>query len=105
MFELGIIFAISILILAFRFFPEIKSTPQPIEQLKEYVDIEDIIRTEDLRILPTPPKPVFPIDVELGNDNLPDIEIATSELDENSKVGKVKSAVPEDDEEIYLGLE
>jgi protein TonB len=99
-FELGIIFTISILILAFRYFPEIKSKPQAIETLKEYIDIEDVIRTEDLQNPPTPPKPVFPIDVELEDDNLPDIEIATSELDENWKIAKMKSAVPEDNEEI-----
>jgi protein TonB len=100
MFEIGIILSISILILAFRYFPEIKSEPRPIEPIKEYVDVEDVIRTEDLQKPPTPPKPVFPIDVELEDDNLPDIEIETSELDENANVEKVKTDIPNDEEVI-----
>lgn len=100
MFEICIILSISLLILAFRYFPEIVTKPRPLEPIKEYVDIEDVTRTEDLQKPPIPPKPVFPIDVELEDDNLPDIEIETSELNENDNVEKVNSTFPEDEEEI-----
>lgn len=90
MFEIGIILAISIIILSFRYFPEIKSEPLSVEPEKEYVDIEDVVRTEDYQKPPTPPKPVFPIDIELIDDELVDIEIETSELDEKAKIAKVE---------------
>ena len=89
-FEIGIIIAISITIMAFKYFPSIDSEPFPMELEKDYVEIEDVVRTEDLQKPPIPPKPVFPIDVELVDDELTDIEIETSELNENAEVGEVE---------------
>lgn len=79
-FELSLIGSLVLLILAFKFFPDIETKATVTEGPQELVQLEDIQQTKQENRPPPPPKPPIPIEAP-SEDVLEDIEIADTEID------------------------
>jgi protein TonB len=75
-FEVALIIALSILIVAFKFFPDIEPPKQILAVSQEVVDIEDIDITKQETRPPPPPRPPIPIEAP-SDEALEDIDIQT----------------------------
>lgn len=87
-FQLSLILSLSLIILAFKFFPDVEiseldSNPPPV-----LITSIDIPITPGEKTLPPPPKPVIPIESP-SDDILDDVEIASTDLDVDEKVAEV----------------
>ncbi|MEN8193160.1 MAG: energy transducer TonB [Bacteroidota bacterium] len=96
--QLGIIFSLSLIILAFKFLPkiEIKLLEQvPPQEIMKGVELPPPIKYPEE--LPPPPKP--PIPIESPTDELMDdeTEFLSSEWDENKDADEVRPPIVEDD--------
>ncbi|MDY0084162.1 MAG: energy transducer TonB [Ignavibacteriaceae bacterium] len=105
-FEIGLILALAILIAAFKFFPDIDKPGFTKEGPQDLIDVEDILPTQQDRILPPPPKPPIPIEAPAA-DVLEDIEIGDTEIDVTEQLSAPPSPPAEDrkiieDEQIYF---
>ncbi|MBN1637611.1 MAG: TonB family protein [Ignavibacteriales bacterium] len=97
-FEIALILSLGLLIIAFKFFPDVKETVAEMESVQELIDVEDIDQTKQENQPPPPPKP--PIPVEAPSDNvLDDIAIGDMELDENEIVAPPPPPVQEEKKE------
>lgn len=106
-FEMSIIFALLILILAFKFFPEFEGEKLAVEDAQELVDIEDIEITKQETAPPPPPKPPIPIEAP-SDDDLEDIEIEDTEMDLDEVVAAPPPPVEEEEEipvEFFVAVE
>lgn len=79
-FEISLIIALAILIVAFKYFPDIKSDEIVLEGPQELFTVEDIQQTKQENRPPPPPKPPIPIEAP-SDDVLEDIEIEDTEID------------------------
>lgn len=79
-FEISLIISLVILIVAFKFFPDIKSKEVVLEGPQELFTVEDIQNTRQENRPPPPPKPPIPIEAP-SDDVLEDIEIGDTEID------------------------
>jgi protein TonB len=79
-FELCVILALAIMIVAFKFFPELKGEAIVLEGPQELFLVEDIQQTKQENRPPPPPKPPIPIEAP-SDDVLEDIEIDDTEID------------------------
>lgn len=79
-FELSLIFALVLLIVAFKFFPNLQTEGKVIEGPQELFTVEDIQQTKQEDRPPPPPKPPIPIEAP-ADDVLEDIEIGDTEID------------------------
>ncbi len=84
-FELSLIIALALLIVAFKFFPHLKATTALAEGPQELFKVEDVQQTKQENRPPPPPKPPIPIEAP-SEDVLEDIEIGETELDVNQQV-------------------
>ncbi len=84
-FELSLIIALAILIVAFKFFPHLKTTTALSEGPQELFKVEDVEQTKQENRPPPPPKPPIPIEAP-SEDVLEDIEIGETELNVNEQV-------------------
>ena len=85
-FEVSLIIALALLIVAFKFFPHIKPEEKIATDTQELFNVEDVQQTKQENRPPPPPKP--PIPIEAPTDNvLNDIDISSTELDVNANVG------------------
>ncbi len=81
-FEVSLILALSFLIMAFKFWPEMQKQEVEFDTPQELFTVEDILQTNHENKPPPPPKPVIP--VEAPSDNLlEDIELSATEIDED----------------------
>jgi periplasmic protein TonB len=78
--EVSLITSLSILILAFKFFPDISYERDLVEAPQELFTVEDIQQTKHEYLPPPPPKPAIVIASPM-DDILEDIDIASTELD------------------------
>ncbi len=104
-FKIGLILALAILIAAFKFFPDIDKPKFTKEGPQDLIDVEDILPTQQDRILP-PPKPPIPIEAP-GADVLEDIEIGDTEIDVTEQLSAPPFPPAEDrkiieEEQIYF---
>lgn len=83
--ETGLIVALALVIIAFKFFPKFEPEEVAYEGPQELVDVQDIENTKQENRPPPPPKPPIPIEAP-ADDILEDIEIQTSELDMDAEV-------------------
>jgi protein TonB len=84
-FEFSLIVSLALLILAFKFFPHLKTTTELVTNTQELFNVEDVQQTKQENRPPPPPKP--PIPIEAPTDNvLNDIDISSTELDVNANV-------------------
>lgn len=79
-FELSLIIALVLLIVAFKFFPNLQTEGKVIEGPQELFTVEDIQQTKQEDRPPPPPKPPIPIEAP-ADDVLEDIEIGDTEID------------------------
>lgn len=79
-FEISLILALAIMIVAFKFFPDISSGGVQLDSTQELFTVEDIQQTKQENRPPPPPKPPIPIEAP-SDDVLEDIEIGDTEID------------------------
>ncbi len=84
-FEISLIIALAIMIVAFKFFPDMKTQEVKLEGPQELFTVEDIQQTKQENRPPPPPKPPIPIEAP-SEDVLEDIEIGETELDVNAEM-------------------
>ena len=83
--EICIIISLAILIVAFKFFPNLREKGVALEGPQELFTVEDIQQTKQENRPPPPPKPPIPIEAP-ADDVLEDIEIEDTELDLNAEI-------------------
>ncbi len=79
-FEISLIASLALLIVAFRFFPDVEGEGTLGEGPQELFTVEDIQQTKHEDRPPPPPKPPIPIEAP-ADDVLEDIEIGDTEID------------------------
>ncbi len=84
-FEVSLIISLAILIVAFKFFPDISTEAMQTEGPQELFKVEDVQQTRQENRPPPPPKPPIPIEAP-SEDVLEDIDIGSTELDVNAQV-------------------
>ena len=84
-FEISLIIALAIMIVAFKFFPDLKGEEMKLEGPQELFTVEDIQQTKQENRPPPPPKPPIPIEAP-SDDVLEDIEIGDTELDLDAEI-------------------
>jgi periplasmic protein TonB len=99
-FELCIVIALLIMILAFKFFPRVEGEQMATEAAQELVDVEDVEITKQETAPPPPPKPPIPIEAP-ADDDLEDIEIEDTEIDMEEVITAPPPPV-EEEEEVTL---
>lgn len=97
-FEIGLIISISLLIIAFKFFPRFEEDSAVIEVVNEVVNVEDIVQTKQEQKPPPPPKPPIPIEAP-SDDVLDEIEIDDLEMDIDEIISTPPPPVVEEEEE------
>lgn len=80
-FEISLIIALAVMIVAFKFFPDMKSKELAIEGPQELFKVEDIQQTKQENRPPPPPKPPVPVEAPSDN-NIDDIALDDTEIDE-----------------------
>jgi protein TonB len=97
-FEIALIIAIALLIVAFKFFPDVGGPAKILSQQQEIVDVEDIDVTKQENRPPPPPRPPIPIEAP-SDEALDDITIQDTEI----KLGEDVPPPPQlDEEETYF---
>ena len=84
-FELSLIIALALMIVAFKFFPNLQVKEVKVEGPQELFTVEDIQQTKQENRPPPPPKPPIPIEAP-SEDVLEDIELGETELDVNAQM-------------------
>jgi protein TonB len=98
-FEIALIISLALIIVAFKFFPEVKPPAKIMKMEQETFTTEDIDITKQENRPPPPPRPPIPIEAP-GDEALDDVEIASSEL---QPAQDVAPPPPKDEEEeIYF---
>ena len=100
-FELSLILALFIMIMAFKYFPRVEGDQMAVEAAQELVDIEDIEITKQETAPPPPPKPPIPIEAP-ADDELEDIEIEDTEIDMEEEIAAPPPPVEEEEEEVAI---
>lgn len=106
-FEICIVLALLIMILAFKFFPRVEGEQMAVEAAQELVDVEDVEITKQETAPPPPPKPPIPIEAP-SDDELEDIEIEDTEIDLEEEVAAPPPPVEEEEEipvEFFVAVE
>ncbi len=85
MYEISLIVSLTILIVAFKFFPHIKPVQEVAQSTQDLFKVEDVQQTTQENRPPPPPKPAIPIAAP-SSDVLQDVNIASTELDVNANV-------------------
>ncbi len=97
--EIAFIISLALLIVAFKFFPDIGSPAKILSQQQEIVDVEDIDITKQENRPPPPPRPLIPIEAP-SDEVLDDVTIQDTEI---KLTEDVPPPPPRDDEdEIYF---
>lgn len=78
--EISLIISLTLLIIAFKFFPTFEGSGAELQSVQELVNVEDIVKTKQENKPPPPPKPPIPIEAP-SDDVLDDIEIGSTEID------------------------
>lgn len=97
-FEISLIVALALLIVAFKFFPDLKGKKVVTEGPQELFQVEQIDQTKQENRPPPPPKPPIPIEAP-SSDVLEDIEIGDTEIDINEQM-EAPPPPPKEDKKI-----
>ena len=84
-FEVSLIISLLLLIVAFKYFPDMGKSQIVLDGPQELFTVEDIENTKQENRPPPPPKPPIPIEAP-SDDVLEDIEIASTEIDINAHI-------------------
>ncbi len=83
--EISLVASLLILIVAFKFFPDVGKTAALQQGAQELFKVEDVQNTKQENRPPPPPKPPIPIEAP-SEDVLEDIDIASTEIDLNAQM-------------------
>lgn len=100
-FEVALIIALAILIVAFKFFPDFEPPKKILSASQEVVDVEDIDITKQENRPPPPPRPPIPIEAP-SDQALEDIPIQSSEIDITRDAPPPPPKQEESEEETYF---
>ena len=84
-FEVSLVISLLLLIVAFKYFPDMGKSQIVLDGPQELFTVEDIENTKQENRPPPPPKPPIPIEAP-SDDVLEDIEIASTEIDINAQI-------------------
>ena len=98
-FEVALIIALALMIIAFKFFPDVKPPNKILTGSQEVVDVEDIDITKQENRPPPPPRPPIPIEAP-GDQQLEDVDIMSTEVDITRDAPPPPP--PAEDEETYF---
>ena len=97
-FEISLIAALALMIVAFKFFPDFKGGGVKLEGPQELFQVEQIDQTKQENRPPPPPKPPIPIEAP-SSDVLEDIEIGDTEIDLNEQM-EAPPPPPKEDKKV-----
>ncbi|GJQ22011.1 MAG: hypothetical protein HBSIN02_23660 [Bacteroidia bacterium] len=97
-FEVALIIALALMIVAFKFFPDVSPPDKILKVEQEIVDVEDIEITKQENRPPPPPRPPIPIEAP-SDENVEDVEIMSTEL---QPAEEAPPPPPQEDEEVYF---
>jgi protein TonB len=97
-FEVALIIALALMIVAFKFFPDVSPPDRILSAQQEIVDVEDIEITKQENRPPPPPRPPIPIEAP-SDETVEDVEIASTELQPAQEAPPPPST---EDEEVYF---
>ena len=101
--EVALIAALLVIITAFKFFPDVSTTPVKIDVPQEFVTFEEVEKTRQENRPPPPPRPPIPIEAPGNEEMLQDVDLGSSELDFSAEVAPpAPKAGEEDDEDQYF---
>lgn len=83
--EISLIVSLTLLIVAFKFFPKFEQEVVAIDAPQELIQTEDVEATKQESAPPPPPKPPIPIEAPT-DDVLDDVEIEATDLDVEAEV-------------------
>ena len=83
--EISFIISLAVLILAFKYFPDIKESKVIEQAPQQLINLQDIQQTTQETRPPPPPKPEIPIAVP-SEDVLNDITLQSTDLNQNANV-------------------
>ncbi len=83
--EISFVISLALLILAFKYFPDIKESKTIEQAPQQLINLQDIQQTVQEKRPPPPPKPEIPIAVP-SEDVLNDITLQSTELNQNANV-------------------
>lgn len=98
-FEISIAIALLLMILAFKYFPDVQGKQMAVESVQELVDVEDVEITKQETAPPPPPKPPIPIEAP-SDEEIEDIEIQDTEIDLDEEVAAPPPPMEEAEEEV-----
>lgn len=108
-YEIALILSLALMIVAFKFFPDMEKSAANFEGAQEIFTVEDIQQTKQENKPPPPPKPPIPIEAP-SDDVLEDIEIASTEIDLEEEVSappppKEEKKVIEEEPTYFVAVE
>lgn len=108
-FEISLILSLFLLIVAFKFFPDLSGSDVKIEGPQELFQVEDIQQTKQENRPPPPPKPPIPIEAP-SDEVLEDIEIGETEIDVNAEMQappppKEDKKIVEEEPQYFVAVE
>lgn len=108
-FEISLIASLVLLIVAFKFFPNLEGEGKFLEGPQELFTVEDIQQTKQEDRPPPPPKPPIPIEAP-ADDVLEDIEIGDTEIDFDANIQappppKEDKKVIEEEPQYFVAVE
>jgi len=103
-FEISLMIALVLMIVAFKFFPDIEKPKAILAAQQEIVDVEDIEITKQENRPPPPPRPPIPIEAPT-DDALDDIEIRDTEIHFREEVAPPPPKQEEEEEVYFVAVE
>ncbi len=103
-FEIGLIISLALMIVAFKFFPDLQGPKLVLQASQELVDVEDIDVTKQENRPPPPPKPLIPIEAP-SDEALDDVTIQSTEVDMTKEVAPPPPKQEEDEETYFIAVE
>ncbi len=97
--EISFIISLTLLIVAFKFFPKFNQEVIEIDAPQELIIAEDVEATKQETAPPPPPKPPIPIEAPT-DDVLDDVEIEATDLDVEAEVAPPPPPPKEEEEEV-----
>jgi len=103
-FEVSLMIALALMIVAFKFFPDVEKPKGILAAQQEIVDVEDIEITKQENRPPPPPRPPIPIEAPT-DDALDDIEIRDTEINVREEVAPPPPKQEEEEEVYFVAVE
>lgn len=103
-FEVGLIVALALCIVAFRFFPYKPEKGRAVRAVQEIIQVEDIEHTRQENRPPPPPKPSIPIEAP-SDEVLEDVTIGSTEIDITKEAPPPLPKDEEEEDQYFVAVE